>query len=121
MSRKEPRISVKSSPYNNEGGRANADIHNLNYSSRNYGDYNVAFAGTKYRFGLFTFFRFLPPVKSYYKALGAIEKLTDLTDKGKWTKGKSLQNRISYNNITKQDRGFEEVVKLLIENNLFSG
>lgn len=87
-------------------------VHNhlirINYCSRIF-QYDV-FPLAEYSNSIF--FRFMPLVRKYYKALGAIEKLNN-KDNSKHLKHPDPKKEIIVSSINKSDQGFKELLAIL--------
>jgi hypothetical protein len=111
VSRKLCRLDVKSLS-SNIGGEGYDDNTPNPYYDSTYGDIaNLIWFSTEPRFEYFAFFRFLPPVRAYYRAREAIEKLGGLKRTG----------IIKRSVLTSQDTGFRELVMILLKYGLLSG
>jgi len=74
---------------------------------------------SKPRIPITPFFRFLPPVKSYYRALEAIGKLALISIEHEKTIEHPRTNKITeYTSLTKLDPGFHDLVGILMEKDL---
>ena len=72
----------------------------------------------KRRSPLTPFFRFLPPVKSYGRALGAISKLSEVNINGEKSIEHHGTNKVTrYTTLTISDIGFQDLLKILGERN----
>jgi hypothetical protein len=70
----------------------------------------------KRRLPITIFFRFLPPVKAYRRALGAIGKLSPASiENEKIVEHKGTNKITKYNSLTKSDTGFQDLLKILTE------
>ena len=70
------------------------------------------------RVSIAPFFRFLPPVKSYHRALGAIHKLGYFSiDDDKKIEHTRTEKETQYTSLTKLDIGFSDLVKILMKQN----
>jgi hypothetical protein len=111
VARKPCGLGVKSLSSNIGGEKCDDNTPNPYYDST-YGDIaNLIWFSTEPRFEYFAFFRFLPSVRTYYRAREAIEKLGDLKRIG----------TIKLSVLTSRDAGFRELVLILLKCGLLSG
>lgn len=112
MPRKQCMFSVKSPLSNIKKGGGNGETRYITIRSLSNRGSVLASTGTKLRPGFFTFFRFLPPVKSYNRTLEAIKKLRIETYEPTGTKI-MLKGSAT---LSSSDVGFNDLVILLRKN-----
>src|SRR4030042_6144551 len=100
-----------------EGGISDSNFNYIINIIRNsyHGGFNsISFPASKSKLSNSIFFRFLPPVKTYFRALGAVIALHDSLGRSLSKDEKSKRTTIS-GYLSESDTGFKELIAILSE------
>ena len=118
MTGKEHGSPVNSLLSNVTKGGVNGRNSNIIRNSFHSSFHCIFFTTSKSKFVDSIFFRFLPPVRIYFKALGAIHTLHDSFGTESSTDEQSNRTTIS-GYLRKSDAGFKELITILSEHSYF--